>query len=317
MRVIAADAVNSVIAQVAKRWQALDPLLPAPEPSPPGAGLVVVQPDGRPEAIGSCDLWEGTPGSLDLSWGAARRYQLSAAVAGPDVGRALDRLLAQWHDHLAGLPGTDQADTAAVVRWPSRDIDGVAALLRHRFAPLAVIAARTTRHPAGHPRARQDVGIRRAGPADLDTVAHLGLELVRYDAHFGGVIERPVTADALRRDAAEWLAEPDPWIWLAERDGTAIGMLSAERPASAAWIAPLAGRSPVAYVKLMIVLPAERGTGVGTALLARLNREIEAAGVAVTLLHYAQLNPLSAPFWSQHGYRPLWTMWETRPAQIT
>jgi hypothetical protein len=32
------------------------------------------------------------------------------------------------------------------------------------------------------------------------------------------------------------------------------------------------------------------------------------------LLHYAQLNPLSAPFWNRMGYRPLWTGWEVRPA---
>jgi hypothetical protein len=32
------------------------------------------------------------------------------------------------------------------------------------------------------------------------------------------------------------------------------------------------------------------------------------------LLHYEQTNPLSAPFWSRQGYRPLWTSWESRPA---
>lgn len=37
--------------------------------------------------------------------------------------------------------------------------------------------------------------------------------------------------------------------------------------------------------------------------------------VAVTLLHHGQLNPLSAPFWSRMGYRPLWTNWEIRPAR--
>jgi GNAT superfamily N-acetyltransferase len=65
---------------------------------------------------------------------------------------------------------------------------------------------------------------------------------------------------------------------------------------------------------LIYVLPSQRGTGVGTALTAELHQEAQAAGIAVTLLHYAQVNPLSAPFWSQHGYRPLWTVWETRPA---
>ena len=32
------------------------------------------------------------------------------------------------------------------------------------------------------------------------------------------------------------------------------------------------------------------------------------------LRYYAQLNPLSAPFWNRMGYRPLWTGWEVRPA---
>jgi len=27
-------------------------------------------------------------------------------------------------------------------------------------------------------------------------------------------------------------------------------------------------------------------------------------------LHYSLLNPLSVPFWSQQGYRPLWTSWQ-------
>lgn len=50
-------------------------------------------------------------------------------------------------------------------------------------------------------------------------------------------------------------------------------------------------------------------------MAAQAHREAEATGVATTLLHYAQVNPLSAPFWSQQGYRPLWTVWEATPAR--
>jgi len=46
---------------------------------------------------------------------------------------------------------------------------------------------------------------------------------------------------------------------------------------------------------------------------AELPEGCAAAGVTV-YLHYAQLNPLSAPFWNRMGYRPLWTGWEVRPA---
>ena len=214
------------------------------------------------------------------------------------------------------MPGAGRADTAALVTMPSRDIDGAATLLRHGFAPLAVVAARPTVRPRDLPAGipRTDVQIRRAGPADIDAVVRLGLEVIRYDAHFGSVTERPGTAAALHREAAGLLARPAPWTWLAERDGTAIGMLTAEAPAAASWIAPMAAVQPVAYLFLLGVRPAERGSGVGAALAAEFNRAAEAAGVAVTLLHYALPNPLSVPFWSQQGYRPLWTSWEARPA---
>jgi GNAT superfamily N-acetyltransferase len=298
--------------------------------------LTVTGADGQPTAAATCEHWVGDAESLDLSWGAARRFQLVPQIAGPDVAGALDDLLSQWRDHLAAVPGTDDEDTAALVTWPSRDIHGIRTLLHRGLAPTEVIAARPTgRHLAGAtdapPRraeglavnaspdagpAQRGLRIRRAGPADVDAVARLGVEVIRFDAHFGDVIERPGTAAAMRREAAGLLAGPEPWTWLAERDGTAIGMLAAQRPEAASWIAPMVGLTPAAYLMLMFVLPGERASGVGGALTARLHREVETAGVAVTLLHYEQSNPLSVPFWSQQGYRPLWTTWAARPARM-
>jgi GNAT superfamily N-acetyltransferase len=69
-----------------------------------------------------------------------------------------------------------------------------------------------------------------------------------------------------------------------------------------------------AYLPSMYVHPAERGSGVGTALVRHAHAELDAQRVSVTLLHYSQVNPVSAPFWSRMGYRPLWTRWEARPA---
>jgi len=292
-----------------------------------GASLVVAGPDGRPAAVGACEHWEGRPDDLDLAWGAARRFQLTAWTAGPDVGAALDQLLSLWRDHLAGLPGTGDEDTAAVVTWPCRDIGGITALVRHGLSPFAVVAARVTgRHadhtgPAGGRAEGEGPGagrhgpyIRRATPADIDTVVRLGMDVIRFDAHFGDVVERPSTAAALRQEAAGLLAGPDCWTWLAERDAVVTGMVAAQRPEAAGWIAPMVRYAPAAYLMFGFVRPDERGSGIGAMLTAQLHRDVEAAAVPVTLLHYEQTNPLSVPFWSQQGYRPLWTSWETRPA---
>jgi hypothetical protein len=51
MPTVAGDAVGGVIADVARRWQAIDPLLPPDSVAPAadcGADLVVTGPGGRP-----------------------------------------------------------------------------------------------------------------------------------------------------------------------------------------------------------------------------------------------------------------------------
>jgi GNAT superfamily N-acetyltransferase len=338
----------SVAAAASRRLQTLDPLLPplAPMPAGCGAELTVYDEAGELLAVGTCEHWSGAPESLELTWGAARQFRLSAHVAGPagpGVTAALDRLLDGWRDHLAGLPDCAAADTAAAVTWPSRDVDGAAALLRHGFAPYAAIAIRARGgRPAGGAAtsaaattgaaargtavdasaaggtaagasAAPELAIRRATPDDLDALVELGLGVVRFDAYFSGVRERPWTASALRDEFAGMLAAPRPWMWLAERDGEPIGMLAAEPPEQAAWIAPMTRSDPVAYLLLAGVRPDDRARGTGAALAAALAAEADAADVPAILLHYAQVNPLSVPFWSQQGYRPLWTVWEAHP----
>lgn len=330
MSAVAGNTATSIGALVMRRWQEIDPLLPEPGPLPAGCGteFTIAGGAGGPAAAATCAHREATPGSLDTAWSTTRRFQLAPQIIGPDIGSTLDRLLGQWRDHLAGLPDTDSPDTAAVLNWPSRDIDGVKALVRRGFAPMAVVAARTTGRRPGGPAGRSAPGeesgnrprpasvrIRRARPADVDAVVRLGLEVIRYDAHFSNGGVGPDTVRALRRESDDMLAGAEPWIWLAERDGQAIGLLAAQRPELAGWIAPLVRQAPVAYVMLMFVAPGERASGIGAELVARLHADIHAAGVPVTLLHYEQLNPLSAPFWSQQGYRPLWLTWQARPAR--
>ena len=287
------DPDGLVVAQVARRWHALDPLLPVPSiPAAADGERFTAGPLDAPTAVGGCGHWAGTPGTLEMCWGAARRFELTARVAGPNVTGALDQLLSAWCDHVAVQPGADDEDTAAVLSWPSRDVEGITALLHHGLQPLAVVAvrpgpaSRPVHEPANAPAAgsvdepaeRPGPRIRRASPADLDAVVRLEHEVVRYDAHFGEVIDRPWTADALRAEAKTALAAAEPWVWLAERDGQAVGVLHAQRPADAGWIAPLTGPEPVAYNLLTGVRATERGAGVGAALAARFHAEAEAAG---------------------------------------
>jgi GNAT superfamily N-acetyltransferase len=159
------------------------------------------------------------------------------------------------------------------------------------------------------------VTIRAAGPGDEDAVLDLELALIKYDGHFGGPVWRRDTTYLVRQEVRSNLERQSTWTWLAERDGHAIGLLVTQPPPEAGWIAGMTARPPAAYLATMFVVPEERDTGVGALLVRTLHARLDSTGVAVTLLHHSQVNPLSGPFWNRMGYRPLWTSWEARPAR--
>jgi GNAT superfamily N-acetyltransferase len=311
------DVIDDVNKAVGKRWHGLDPLLPEPGDLAEGCmpPLVVNGENGRPAGVGICCHQQIPADSLMQTWGPADQYVLSMRLCEPDTFPAADELLTRWRNHLAGIPETREPDTGAVVNWPSRDVTGVRALLRHGLQPITVIAARPARHlpPAG-PGRTEGVIIRAARPDDLDAVTTLELGVAEWDMQFGSAVVRPATEALMRREAEAYLTKP--WTWLAERerDHKPVGLCVVQPPQDAAWIAGMTSAAAPAYLSSMFVRPDERGGGVGAALVKRAHDELDAHGVAVTLLHHSQVNPVSAPFWNRMGYRPLWTIWDTRPA---
>ncbi|MEV4176761.1 GNAT family N-acetyltransferase [Nonomuraea sp. NPDC049709] len=254
-----------------------------------------------PDAIGTSSVATADPNARSVQWGPPTTYTLRAAVAGDDPADSLGRLLDRWISALDAEPGS-----GLVVSWPSRDTAPVAALVRRGFAPRSVLAVRVSPVPAAE---RRPAGVRRAVADDLDAMCRLYLELVAYEAQFGWVPVLPSTPAAARAELEEKLARGDGWCWLAEQDGAVAGMLSVHHPDHAGWIAPAVRASPVAYVGSLYASAGSRGRGIGAALAAHAHAEVAAAGVETVLVHYVAPNPLSVPFWSRQGYRPLVTSW--------
>lgn len=305
----------ALTAATRERRRAVDPLLPDPSPTDPGdPALAVHGDDGRLVAIGTCRRTQPAPDSIELTWGREDQHRLSSVrVGGENPARAMDWLLTAWCDELAGLDEPVWPDSAAIVTVPSRDAAEVPALLAHGLQPLSVVASR----PAGRSAtggSSNEVRVRPARPADHQVVTALHLEEVRYDARFGSVTERPHTETRIDEMVRTLLDDPDPWIWLAEHDGHPAGIAIVSPPWRAGWIAPLVAAEPVAYIDCLSVAASERGGGIGATLIDHVHRHIDDAGIAVTLLHYGTVNPLSGPFWSRMGYRPLWTSWQACPA---
>ena len=344
------DAVDDINRAVGRRWQGLDSWLPARAELPEGcaAPFVASGSNGRPAGLAVCRHEHVPDGTLNQTWGTSGRFSLILRVRDTGTAAAVDDLLGQWRDHLAGLPEAAAGDTAAMISWPSRDVTGVNVLLRHGMQPLTVIAVRsagnasaaspstaspstaspsTASPSAASPSAASPstaspsagnapagLVIREAGPEDLDVVTEFELGVIRYDALFGAAIIRPATEALVRAETRASLAVRPAWAWLAEQDGRPVGLVHVQPPAQSGWIAGMARGGATAYLQTMFTRPGERGSGVGAALVRHAHAVLDARGVQTTLLHYAQVNPLSAPFWNRLGYRPLWTGWEVRPA---
>lgn len=309
------ETLGQVSRAAGERQQSLDPLLPdlggAPEGcSPP---LIATGHDGHLAGFGVCGHHAIPADSLEQSLGTAIRFVLTLRLGEPDTSRAMDLLLAQWHEHLSGLPEAAAADTAAMITWPSRDVSGVRALLGHGMQPIEVIAARPAHRAAVAPDIPGLV-IREAGPGDLEAVTEMMVALIAHDEQFGATVLRPATETLLRGDAQAALIRQPSWMWMAERRRRPIGLVAVQPPQDAAWIAGMTGLGPAAYLQAGFVVPAERGSGAAAALVRHVHGFLDVEGIAVTLLHYALANPRSGPFWARMGYRPLWISWQARPA---
>jgi GNAT superfamily N-acetyltransferase len=307
----------------AARLAALDPLLPPEGPAPDGQVLTAALPDGR-RVAGVLTSSDNAPGSLASLWSARWVWELHPLV-GSDARLGLDALLRAWRalpDRGSPAPA-DSDDSAAVVAWPSRDVEATRALLDHGFVPLSVLAVRVHGEPEAARQRDDDPGtgenlgivVRRARPTDLNAALRLSLDELSYSSLVGGTIVRPDAAELKRQAIGYRLRQEDP-VWLAEHDGVPVGLAECwltdvPEGAGRRFLVP-AGRW--GYINTVSVSPAVRDRGVGRRLLAVTHRELRRFGAVGTYLYYNPANPLSSVFWPRQGYRPLWTIWEVRPA---
>lgn len=311
---------EAIATEHAARLRAVDSLLPTSEPRPDpidGAveGPVFEVTKGDSGATGMATHTECTPEFSHSLWRALREHRLSVRLAGAQSGELLGDLLVRWDEYLASVAAPGDWDTAAVVVRPSRDTVGSAELLRHGFAPVRVLAVRPSdRLAAPGPAAEPGVRIRPAEAADLDTAVRLHTELLHYDAEFGGVTMRANASEVLAAEVTGQLGRANPTLWIAELYGRPLGLLQIQLPPAAGWAAAYVRAGRLGYLTTLSVAEQARSTGVGSALAAHAHQLFDEAGAEVVLLHHTLANPRSTPFWCSHGYRPLWTYWQRRPA---
>jgi GNAT superfamily N-acetyltransferase len=294
------DGVSDVLAAHRARLRALDSVLAEAKalPAPIDGDVPLACPGGR--AVVRTTIVDLA--SFDACFTAARESRLVARVDGP---KAMAELLDRW-ERLDGVrPGPD---STAVLTWPSRDTAMTRTLLKHGFAPQTVLAVRRSSVPAPAGSASAVV-VRRLAAADLDAAAALWMQEDRWDEQFGSMAVRASTQGHIQRELESALDPEGLWCWVAERDGAIVGLVAVQPPQRAAWAVSASSFSSGVYVTCGVVAEGSRGGGIGSALMRDVYASVDTAGIPVSLLHYAALNPLSGPFWSRCGYRPLTTVW--------
>ncbi|OQO91951.1 hypothetical protein B1813_06615 [Saccharomonospora piscinae] len=286
------DEPADLVAEQAQRWARLDPLLPPPEPPPePGGGhtlVATVAGGGRvtgvldARTVDGIEVWELRP------------------FVGDHGAAGMEALLRAWRAELDRAPVPD--GSLCSLRWPSRDARGVLPLLGHGLLPVLALGVRlgdAEREPQ-RPR-RPAVPVRRAGPADTAALRRLAARPTARSEHFAVAV--PHSADRCARTET-WVAEGT------SRD-TVIGLVEFEATTSPRPWLPESGWGLIHRVS---VEPESQGTGVGSALTGTAHDLLAGSGHTRTAVWYGSLNPVASVFWHRQGYRPLWTVWQCRPA---
>ena len=180
-----------------ERLYQVDRLIPAAPVPAPEASDVVLEADG---AVGIVRTRRIDPNALDACWGAlTRRILASPRVYGDDPLASMDALLTSWAKVVATAPA--EADTTAVVSWPSRDTAVTAAFVDHGLSPRVVLAARAAGRPT--PMVTSGLGgltIRPIEERDLTAAAERFLDVIRWDSQFRGSYVRESTPAAVHLD---------------------------------------------------------------------------------------------------------------------
>jgi ribosomal protein S18 acetylase RimI-like enzyme len=262
-------------------------------------------PDGQAVVVG--DVQETDPESEAGLWVEDRVVRLQVRAATDSAASTVTELLERGH---AIAVGTTH------VSVPSRDTAMLAPLVRAGFAPNAVLAVhRLSRSDVQPPPAggeSDSLVVRAADLDDLDEVVAANLAVQAFDAHVGSLPVRPGAERVIRPAVEKALRERPGWNWVAELDGSVVGVCQMEPPEDAQWVASAVAGPATAYLAELYVDPAARGRQVGARLVAAAHLRATAAGAQLVVLHHSAANPLSTPFWARAGYRPLVTGWARR-----
>lgn len=153
--------------------------------------------------------------------------------------------------------------------------------------------------------------------AEIDELEELWRALHRHHVsvttHLENMIAPVDELESWRRRRArylEWLSASDTMAILAERDSEGVGyaMVTIRPEANGSW----RRGDQVAVVQTLSVAPEHQNTGVGSALLEEVRRQLADEGITDVELAAVLGNSDAMRFYEQHGFQPLSTTMVSR-----
>jgi ribosomal protein S18 acetylase RimI-like enzyme len=145
--------------------------------------------------------------------------------------------------------------------------------------------------------------IRQIGASELDLIEPLWNALREHHSsvtpHLGTPRPRAESWRRRRGEYEAWLADDEAFLLLAERDRQPVGYAMVHvREGSPTW--PLCERA--GELETLSVLPGERGSGAGGALLEAVRRELAVRRITEVSLHAIMTNSDAIRFYERHGF---------------
>ena len=236
--------------------------------------------------IGFITAWRlasflGRPSSFSPEW--------ANTVAGTE-GRRVNEAL---YTHLAPTWRAHGFDT----HWISLLADDAAGLECWQWLGFGMVAADAVRSldPVS-PANSSAIGVRQAGPGDLETVLSLDRALFRHIA--GPPIYLMDDEWPTRAEYEAWLNDPQVAVWIAEPAGEAIGFLTIGPGVQDA--CTIIRDEGTASVIAAFTVEEVRGKGIATGLLNRALGWAKDHGYERCAVDFEPMNPQARRFWTRH-----------------
>jgi ribosomal protein S18 acetylase RimI-like enzyme len=167
---------------------------------------------------------------------------------------------------------------------------------------------------AGRPTPPPGVKVVRGGTADIDRLGPLWTQLHGIHQAVGPELAPYVDDETSWRRRREvyrhCLQSPDAFLLLVERDERLVGyvMVAVEPDGARLWSDSWVVGERVAELETIVLLPEERGTGLGSYLLDLVDAELAERGIDDMVIGAVPGNERALDLYRRRGFEPTWVI---------